>query len=164
MLLAHTEPTAAVREPSTDAEQVATAVARLGPLDREALLLRVRGHSIDEIATTTGTTPAMVRVRLGRAAHGVESRVGHMPTDGRPVPHVDRPSEVTVADAEVGITPMLHDRLAAALERSREVARVGNRRRARLAQAVLDHAAQLASLGTIAGLATMTAALLATAA
>lgn len=164
MLLAPTEPTVAHREAVTDAERVAAAVARLGPLDREALLLRVRGRSIDEIASTTGTTSAMVRVRLGRAAHGVESHVGHVPGDGTLVPHVERPADAAVTDAEVGITPMLHDRLVAALDRSREVERVRNRRRAHLAQAVLDHGPQLASLGTIAGLATMTAALLASAA
>ena len=149
----------------TDADAVAAAVAALGPLDHEALLLRVRGRSLEEIASTTGTTTAMVRVRLHRAAAAVERLVGTAPTDGVPVRRdPDWPTDEVVVDAEVGITPVLHARLVAALDRSRAIAAVRHRRVAGLAQAVAEHAPQLASLATITGFAVAAAVAMATSA
>lgn len=165
MLFAPNEATRTEPVERTDADLVATAVAALGPLDHEALLLRVRGQTIDEIATRTGTTAAMVRVRLHRAATAIERRVGPLPSDGSVVRRdATMATEEVVADAEVGITPVLRARLTAALDRSREVERLRHRRRARLVQSVVDHAHQLASLAAVTGFAVMAAVALATAA
>ena len=138
---------------SSDAVAVAAAVAALGPLDREALLLRLRGRSIDEVAVATGTTPAMVRVRLRRAAAEVERHVGQQPLLGDPVlPDRTRPTNEVVTDAELGITPMLHARLLAALAHVRATAPPRFRRLAALAQAVAAHLPQLTPLAGVAGL------------
>lgn len=158
-----TEPAAPTER--SDADRVAAAVAALGPLDHEALLLRIRGRTIDEIATETGTTTAMVRVRLHRAATAVERQVGPLPSDGSVVRRdATMATEEVVADAEVGITPVLRARLTAAVDRSREVERLRHRRRARLVQGIVDHAHQLASLAAVTGFAVMAAVALASAA
>ena len=147
-------PTATATIPTTgDAVPVAAAVAALAPLDREALLLRLRGRSTDEIAVVTGTTPATVEVRLRRAAAAVERRVGQQPLHGdRVLPDRTRATDEVVADALVGITPMLHARLVAALAHVHAPAPPRFRRLAALAQDVAAHLPQLTSLASLAGL------------
>lgn len=161
MPLATPAPTIA---PATDAERVAAAVAALGPLDREALLLRLGGRSLDEVAAATGTTTAMVRVRLGRSATAIERRVGLQASDGAAQPDRARPTDEVVTDAEVGITPLLHARLVAALEHTCPPAAPRHRRAAAVLQSVLDHAPQLASLAAVAVWAVVTTIVLAGAA
>lgn len=147
---------------TTDADAVAAAVAALGPLDREALLLRVRGRSFEAVAELTGTTPAMVRVRLHRAAAAVERRVDLLPTDGTAVsPDRSRATADVVADAEVGITPILHARLVAALAQAQATTGPRFRRTAAVLQSVAEHATPFASLGNVAGLAAVTVVALA---
>ena len=149
MLLDHDTTTGA----ATDTTAVAAAVTALGPLDREALLLRLAGRSIDEIAAITGTTGAMVRVRLQRAATTVERRVGPFPVDGVPVPNEpDRTTDDVVTDAEVGITPLLHARLVRALRHSRTPSGPRFRGLASLLQRASEHTQQLTALGSFAGM------------
>ncbi len=144
---------------ASDADAVAAAVAHLGPLDREALLLRVGGRSVDEVAARTGTTAAMVRVRLHRAATAIEGRVGIQPVDGEPVPTVPgRSTEDAVIDAEVGITPLLHARLVRALAHDRATPTTPRfRRLAALLQRATDRGPQLATLATVTGVGAVTA-------
>ncbi len=149
MLLDHDTTTRA----TTDATAVAAAVSALGPLDREALLLRLGGRTIDEVAAATGTTSAMVRVRLHRAATAVERRVGTFPVDGVAVPgEPDRTTDDVVTDAEVGITPLLHARLVRALRHSRTPSGPRFRGLASLLQRASEHTHQLTALGSAAGM------------
>ena len=98
-------------------------------------------------------------------ATAVERQVGPLPSDGSVVRRdATMATEEVVADAEVGITPVLRARLTAAVDRSREVERLRHRRRARLVQGIVDHAHQLASLAAVTGFAVMAAVALASAA
>lgn len=151
----------AATEDGSDAAAVAAAVAALGPLDREALLLRVRGRSLAEIAETTGTTTAMVRVRVHRAATRVETVVGPVPAPGTVVElDSDRSTDEVVTDAELGITPMLHARLLAALAYTRGPAPVRWRRVSQFAQSLAERGAQLGFLGGVTGAVLLAAATL----
>ena len=145
--------TITAQEIVSDAAAVTAAVAALGPLDREALLLRLGDRGLDEVARITGTTPAMVRVRLHRAATAVERRVGQLPLDGTDVqPDRARPTDEVVVDAEVGITPMLHARLVAALADAGDARGPRFRRLAALVQRVAGQTPQLGSCVSLVGL------------
>lgn len=142
-------------EARTDAAIVAAAVEELGPLDREALLLRVHGRTLGQIATTTGTTIAMVRVRIHRGAGEVERTVGTFPLDDHPLPPDSRATEDQVLDAELGITPVLHRRLRAAVAATRAPARPRHRHLAELRQAIVDRAPRLGPAAGALGAATV---------
>lgn len=154
-----TEDTAAAAATSAagaDAVAVLDAVAALGPLDREALLLRFRDHaSVADVATRTGTTPAMAAVRIRRAARSVEAVVG-----SEPVAALDasgrRTAEEVLDDARLGITPSFGERLDRALRLGAATRRPSTPLE-RLAERVRRQARQLEVLGAIGTLALATA-------
>jgi len=58
-------------------EKITAAIAQLPPLQREAIVLReYEGLAYQEIATITGATVDMVRMRLRRARQSLSLRLG----------------------------------------------------------------------------------------
>lgn len=141
-----------------DAAAVAEAVTALGPLDREALVLRLRGRSLEQVAAETRTTTAMVRVRIHRAAATVEQRVGALPNvGGAAAREDDRHIDDVLVDAELGITPVLHARLRAAMTHAHGPERPRFRRTAAVLQVLADRLPGMAALGSVLSLGVVSA-------
>lgn len=98
-----------------DQAEVRDVLRRLGPLDREVVVLRYRDRlSLDAIASLTESTVGAVHQRLRRGALAVEDAMGPS-IDVTLTAADDRDEESAIEDLRLGITPQLAARLRRAV-------------------------------------------------